>query len=353
MFTLDRLLKHTAVERMNLSRSRVQLVFIEKDRARHEHLVRELTGRFGPLEDLPVRVEVRRGQAGQDSERILTELGAWGNPILAVFDSWGSVNVPLDVMKRIGGNRSSEVVTTFGPNWFSRREELNPDILDMVFGGRGFWASAAEVEESDEKWRAWLATYRDALQRSGFGFRLQFQVVPRTGKPLYLVFGTGHQKGVEVMKDAMWTVDRSNGMSFSDPRCRKAITVGQGSIFDIGETVDPELLTLVGQRLRQGPSTLEELPSVATAGDLAVARTGRGQSSPGPRRRRPAHTPAGPPHSGQRDHPAVAVTIHDGCGAGEIKMAHTRVPSGIHALGVLPGTARCPCVTFPSGSQAA
>lgn len=259
VFTLDRLLNHTAVERMGLSRGRVQLVFIEKDRARHEHLVRELAGRFGPLEDLPVRVEVRRGEAGRDSERILTELGAWGHPILAVFDSWGSVNVPLDLMTRIARNKSSEVITTFGPNWFSRREELNPAVLDMVFGGRGFWAGAAEVEESDEKWRAWLATYRDALKRAGFGFRLQFQVVPRTGQPLYLVFGTGHQKGVEVMKDAMWKVDRSDGMSFKDPRCRSAVSVGQGSIFEIEEAIDPELLSLVEQKLLQGPATVEEL----------------------------------------------------------------------------------------------
>ncbi|MFE4055588.1 three-Cys-motif partner protein TcmP [Streptomyces sp. NPDC059096] len=245
VFTLDRLLNHAAVERMNLSRRRVQLVFIERDRARHEHLVRELTGRFGPLEDLPVRVEVRRGDAGQDSERVLTELGAWGNPILAVFDSWGSVNVPLGLTARIARNTASEVITTFGPNWFSRREEMNPDLLDTVFGGRAFWAGAADVEESDEKWRAWLAAYRDALKRAGFGFRLQFQVVPRTGQPLYLVFGTGHQKGVEVMKDAMWKVDRSDGLSFKDPRCRSAVSVGQGSIFEMEEAIDPELLSLV------------------------------------------------------------------------------------------------------------
>ncbi|WP_234345008.1 MULTISPECIES: three-Cys-motif partner protein TcmP [Streptomyces] len=156
------------------------------------------TKRFGPLDLLPVRVEVRHGEAGRDSERILTEVGAWGSPILGVFDSWGSVNVPLELMHRIAHNRSSEVITTFGPNWFSRREDLNADILDMVFGGRQYWEQAAAEERGDEKWRAWPAVCRDALERAGFGFRLQFQVVPRTGKPLYLVFGTGHQKGVEV-----------------------------------------------------------------------------------------------------------------------------------------------------------
>lgn len=259
VFTLDRLLHHTAVARMGLSRDRVQLVFIEKQRDRYDYLVQELEGRFGPLERLPVRVEVHRGEAGRDSERILTELGAWGQPILGVFDSWGSVNVPLGLMRRIARNRASEVITTFGPNWFSRREDLNPGILDAVFGGRRFWAHAAEVEDSDEKWRIWLEIYRDALDRAGFGFRLQFQVVPRTGLPLYLVYGTGHQKGVEAMKEAMWTVDKSDGMSFKDPRCRSAVPLGQGSLWEISDAADPELLSLVEQRLRRGGTTVGEL----------------------------------------------------------------------------------------------
>lgn len=259
VFALDRLLNHTAVRRMGLSRQRVQLIFIEKRRDRFEHLLRVLHERFGPLDQMPVHVEVRQGEAGRDSERILTDLRAWGQPVLGIFDSWGSVNTPLALMHRLAHNKASEVITTFGPNWFSRRENLNAEILDSVFGGRQFWGHAADVQDSDEKWRAWLDVYRHALCRAGFGYRLQFQVVPRTGQPLYLVFGTGHQKGVEVMKEAMWTVDKSDGMKFKDPRARGAVTLGQASLFDDGELADPELLTLVEQRLRQGSATMEQL----------------------------------------------------------------------------------------------
>ena len=259
VFALDRLLSHAAVERMGLSRQRVQMVFIEKDRARFEHLQSELHKKFGPLDQLPVSVEVRQGEAGRDSERILTELNAWGQPILGVFDSWGSVNTPLALMRRLATNRASEVITTFGPNWFSRREDLNADILDSVFGGRQFWEHAADVQDSDEKWRTWLDIYRHALQRAGFSYRLQFQVVPRTGQPLYLVFGTGHPKGVEVMKEAMWTVDKSDGMCFKDPRVRGGVPLGQGSLFDPGDLLDPELVALAEQRLKQGPASLEQL----------------------------------------------------------------------------------------------
>ncbi|MGW7620755.1 three-Cys-motif partner protein TcmP [Streptomyces antimycoticus] len=269
VFILKRLLHHDAVDRMHLSPQRVHLIFIEKDRARYEHLLAELDSHFGALRDLPVRVEVRRGEAGRDSLTVLDELRAWGHPILGIFDSWGNVNVPLHVMSRIAKNRSSEVITTFGPNWFSRREELNSDILDMVFGGRAFWAPAADESRPDERWRVWLHTYRDALRRAGFGYQLQFELVPRTGQPLNLVFGTGSPAGLRAMKDAMWKVDDRDGESFRDPRTRGAEPEGQLDLFQAAGLVESELLELVVQRLTIGSVTVEEV------GDWLLTETAR------------------------------------------------------------------------------
>ncbi|UGQ15605.1 three-Cys-motif partner protein TcmP [Yinghuangia sp. ASG 101] len=259
VFTLDRLLHHTARDRMRLSRDRVQLIFVEKDRARYKHLLGELESRFGSLESLPVRVEVRHGEAGRDSGALLTELNAWGHPILAIFDSWGNVNVPLTLMRQIAQNPSSEVITTFGPNWFSRRDQLDSDVLDAVFGGREHWTPAEAEQRPDERWRVWLHTYRESLHRAGFPYRLQFEVVPKTGQPLYLVFGTGHEKGVDAMKDAMWDVDGDDGMAFRDPRTRKAVAEGQQPLWGPVGEIDPELRELVMQRLAQGETTLEQL----------------------------------------------------------------------------------------------
>lgn len=259
VFVLDRLLKHNAVERMQLSRDRVRLVFIEKRHDRFEHLRQKLTDTFGDLGELPVLVDVRRGEAADETERALNELRAWGQPILAVFDSWGNVNVPLTQIRRLADNASSEVVVTFGPNWFSRREDLNPDQFDIVFGGRHHWEGANQATDPNERWRVWLATYREALKRAGFPFRLQFQVMPKTGQPLYLVYGTKHRKGVQVMKDAMWNVDDLDGMSFRDPRTRGAEVGGQLDLFGGTDSANPELLELITQRLSDGPATVEAL----------------------------------------------------------------------------------------------
>ncbi|MEQ0563982.1 three-Cys-motif partner protein TcmP [Amycolatopsis sp. NEAU-NG30] len=256
VFVLKGLLEHAARDRMDLRRDRVQLAFIEKRRDRFEYLKAELARKFGDLTTLPVRVEVRRGDAATETTRVLNKFNAWGNPMLTIFDSWGNVNVPLSLLHRIAGNGGSESIVTFGPNWFSRREEQNPDQLDAVFGGHEYWQRADRETSPDERWRVWLSTYRDALGRAGFEYRLQFQVVPRTGQPLYLVYGTKHPAGVEVMKDAMWKVDPEGGTLFRDPRTRGAEIIGQTDLFGTGGAVHPELRELVVQRLRDGSVTV-------------------------------------------------------------------------------------------------
>ena len=257
VFAVGRLLEHDAVDRMHLSRERVRLLFMEKNRGRHQHLQAELDRKFGPLDELPVWPETFNAEAGKYAESLLEKTGAWGHPILAVFDSWGNVNVPLHLIRRLAHNPASEVIVTLGPNWFNRRENLEPDRLDMVFGGRQYWEPANQEKRTDERWRVWLATYRDALRRAGFKFQLHFQIVPKTGLPLYLVYGTKHDKGVAVMKDAMWDVDDNDGMGFADPRTRGAPPPGQGLLW--AGPKHPELLELTQQRLEAGPVSLAEL----------------------------------------------------------------------------------------------
>jgi three-Cys-motif partner protein len=284
VFALRRLLSHDAAERMHMSRDRVRLLFMEKDPDRHRYLQAELGRQFGALDSLPVWAEAFPAEAGRDAEGVLQKAGAWGHPVLAVFDSWGNVNVPLHLVRRLARNRASEVIVTFGPNWFSRREELEPDQLDSVFGGHQYWQPADRELRPDERWRVWLATYRDALRRAGFRFQLHFRIVPKTGLPLYLVYGTGHPKGVEVMKDAMWDVDGNDGMGFADPRTRGATPPGQLALFSGAE--DPELLELVRQRLEEGPVSVGGSRALAPDGDRTVAGERRPARGTEPDRRR-------------------------------------------------------------------
>jgi three-Cys-motif partner protein len=264
VFALDRLLNHEARNRMNLRRYRVMLIFIEEDQKRKEHLQDLLVTRFGPLDELPVTVRVEHGRAEIDTMRLLDETDAWDHPILAIFDSWGNVGVPWAQLKRIAGNKSSEYIVTFGPNWFSRRENQEPEKLDFIFGGRQYWQPSNDDLTSVDRWREWLETYHDAVRRAGHDYALTFEVMPKTGQPLYLVYGTGSPVGVNAFKDAMWKVDTSDGMRFNDPRTtagkQAAMAALQPTLFDNPDAPDPELLGFVDDVVRErGSCTVEEV----------------------------------------------------------------------------------------------
>lgn len=263
VFALAGLLNHAARNRMNITRERVTLIFIEGDQKRYEHLADLLVSRFGPLDELPVTVVIRHGRAELDTLPILSQTGAWGSPILAIYDSWGNVGVPLQHLQAISANSASEAIVTFAPNWFSRFEHKEPQKLDEVFGGARHWHASDENLQPDDRWRFWLETYRAAMLRAGYDFCLQFQVVPSTGQPLDLVFGTSHPRAVDAFKDAMWKVDGLGGMRFSDPRTtiakQTAMAAIQPTLFEDADAPPAELLGFVTDSLVDGPKSLDNV----------------------------------------------------------------------------------------------
>ena len=134
ILALGQVLNLYRAPKFGLSRDRVHLIFIEERADRYTALQSEITSKFGPLDQLPVTVRIINGSAANE---ILPSLaGRWGGPILAVFDSWGNVSVPLEVTRRIASNRSSEVLVTFGPNYFSRQSTLRPEDGAVVCAAR-------------------------------------------------------------------------------------------------------------------------------------------------------------------------------------------------------------------------
>ena len=129
---------------------------------------------------------------------------------------------------------------------------------DEVFGGDATWRTVANLE-AHAKSRHILTCYRNALHAAGFPYLLDFELVPRHGQPLYLVFGTGHPKGVQKMKDSLWEVDSTKGVGFRDPRDEQAET-----LFDMNEAQLGPLTRLLVQKLRDnGRIRVEELRQFA------------------------------------------------------------------------------------------
>lgn len=163
-------------------------------------------------------ITVQQGKCEETFEDALTSINAWGQPILAILDSWGNAPVSYRVLQRLAANPASEVIITFKPQYFVRFVTELGEAADEVFGGNPEWRQVTGLGHGPAKRRHILDCYRRTLKAAGFRFLLDFELVDRRGDPLYLVFGTNHPRGFEVMKDALWQVDRSFGIGFRDPR---------------------------------------------------------------------------------------------------------------------------------------
>jgi three-Cys-motif partner protein len=172
-----------------------------------------------------VGVHIQRGRCAEQFTPQIARHGGWGKPMLAVFDSWGTA-VPATLLRRIAANPASEVLVTFGSNYFQRFVETLDPVVDEVFGSSD-WRQVTTAEPG-EKRRYLLNSYRATLAAAGFRFILDFDLVTAQGQSLYLVFGTTHRRGLVKMKDAMWQVDRSYGVGYRDPRDEAQQVVARG-----------------------------------------------------------------------------------------------------------------------------
>ncbi len=237
-----------------------RFVFVDDDKRcttlLRERLAAEFPDRPRPQESMPVSIV--DGTCADELEARLSAVGAWGQPIFANLDSWGNAPVPYPLLERLASNVSSEVIVTLQPQHFVRFVTDLGDEGDQVFGGDPAWRKVTSME-SAQKSRHILTCYRNALQTAGFTYLLDFELVPRHGQPLYLVFGTGHRRGVEKMKDSLWEVDRTQGVGFRDPRDEQAET-----LFDLDKPFLAPLARLLHNRLKTGgPARVQDLREFA------------------------------------------------------------------------------------------
>ena len=207
-----------------------------------------------PRSDAAMPVKIIPGTCATHLETTLDEMSAWGQPIFANLDSWGNAPVPYKLLQRLAANVSSEVIITLFPQHFVRFVSDLGDAGDDVFGGDPTWRSIANLAPA-AKSRHILTCYRQALHAAGFAYLLDFELIPRKGQPLYLIFGTGHELGVKKMKDSLWEVDRAQGVGFRDPRDEQAET-----LFEIDEPQLGPLTRLLTHKLRgSGRVRVEDL----------------------------------------------------------------------------------------------
>lgn len=238
----------------------LKMVLVEEKKRRMAQLKQEMAiacKGYGPPPP-GLEVSYTEGRCGQDLLPALTRAGSRGAPIFAFLDSFGGPDVPLAVARAIASQPSSEVLVTFGTNFLTRfgAKDEYQQAGDDAFGGTT-WREVHSLP-SNEKKKFLVDTYRASLKAAGFTYVLSFEMIDENGADLHLVFGTGNSKGLEKMKDAMWTVDPVRGVHYRDPRDPDQV------MFDIelNPHLDP-LIHLLRRELKAGERTVAELRDYA------------------------------------------------------------------------------------------
>jgi three-Cys-motif partner protein len=202
-------------------KSEILFVFIEKEGARHQHLV-QTVNEIEPSLPKNFKVHCVHGSFNEEMTKVfdyLEEQKARIAPSLVFIDPFGFSHTPFRTIERIMQNRRCEVPITF------MYEEINrflghPDhteTYDSLFGTQK-WRAALPINAPDERRRTIHDIYRDQLvEAAGAEYVRSFEMLNMGNRTDYfLFFASNDLLGLEKMKEAMWKADRTGTFQFSD-----------------------------------------------------------------------------------------------------------------------------------------
>jgi len=200
----------------------VLLEFVEQDSSRVENLQRFLNGIRVPN---GVSWDVRCGEFDrllptimQEHPRSFTN----GYPVFAFVDPFGLTAVPFASISDIMKSSTSEVLINLDADGIARinsyRVGGNVTALNRIFGSSEWQGHLHPDLGFQDSCREILRIYRRRLhQLPGVAYTFPFEMRDKQDKlNYYLLFATGHERGMQKMKQAMRSVGQLGSFSFSD-----------------------------------------------------------------------------------------------------------------------------------------
>lgn len=200
-------------------KSEISFLFIENNQARAEQLRSLLASRFVNLPPgWQYRVEAE--SFDRSVTTILDDFDKRGEklaPTLVFVDPFGFTEFPMATLQRILATRHCEIFVTFMSGFVSRfLEPERAEALGALFGCSD-WTSARNLtghERVDYLVRLYERQLRAAAPKA---YAKSFEIADTNDRSLYhLVFATTSLRGLEVMKEAMYRLDRTGSYRFSD-----------------------------------------------------------------------------------------------------------------------------------------
>ncbi len=138
-------------------------------------------------------------------------------PSFVFIDPFGLKGFPMSLVARILNCPRCEVLVTFMEGFIVRFSgKLFADIHNELFGTPK-WREVNKKRTTEERKNFLLELYQNQLKRVPRCYARSFEMKDEKGRTIYyLVYATKHEKGMEVMKEAMWKVDPTGMYRFSD-----------------------------------------------------------------------------------------------------------------------------------------
>lgn len=226
LIAIETLVEHTHFER--LSGTEFVFLFVEADRERFESLQQEL-GRYWNRRNggkpANVRVELFNDRFATVAAQLVAATHGQNKqqaPTLAFIDPFGWSGVPMDLIRDLLASDKCEVLFNFMYGSVSRFvADERPGVarhFAELFGTseEEHWAASALTGEERKTFLRDL--YMNQLRDVGkFSFVRDFEMmdIERGRTAYFLMFGTRHHKGLQVMKEAMWALDPVSGARFA------------------------------------------------------------------------------------------------------------------------------------------
>ena len=210
IIALDAVAEHTG----DLSGCEFIYVFIEEDRCRYEHLDAILAQRDDPGH---IHVELKHGAFAEVIDKALDELEGGLAPAVVMIDPFGPKGAPYETVSRLAAYSKTELLISFmyeSINPFLTSPEFEPH-LDALFGVPD-WRDAIPLV-GDGRAQSLRELYVARLREAGMKHVRSFEMRDSENRREYwLIFATHHLEGLKAIKEAMWKVDGSGGLEFSE-----------------------------------------------------------------------------------------------------------------------------------------
>jgi three-Cys-motif partner protein len=189
-------------------KAEIVFIFIEKDKARADHLL-TLVEQWRPkLKNCKIDVIVGEfDDKMKDIFGYLDEQKKRLAPSFVMIDPFGVSGTPMSVVKRILGSPRSEVyisVMIESINRFCGTKEFEPHLNELY--GDDNWKECAKIDGSTERIECFVNLYEKKLYDAGAKEVVKFDLYERNRYVYTIFFATGHWLGSYKMKAAVWKV---------------------------------------------------------------------------------------------------------------------------------------------------